>query len=365
MKNPKQPLNETVADQLRKYTLNLLRFSKSLYQRVAEKELKALEKRLIERLNSSGAEGSGDITDFDRKRFQQMLDFAQATIDTTYKNILDNQTTELHDLAEADAEFFAAVTLKTVGVELVSTSLTRSALEDIVSSPIIEGAPSEEWWKTQSEQTKTRFKNTIRQGMLSGESTDQLVRRVRGTKAEGFKDGFMDVTRREAAALVRSSVLAVSNRTRLETLQANAEVVKAYMQISTLDSRTSEICMAYSGKQWDTNFQPIGHSLPFNGGPPRHWNCRSTLVPVLKTWDEMGIDGLAELDAGTRASMDGQVPEDLTFDKWLKAKPSSFQDEMLGKGKADLFRADKITLTDLVNSKGNVLTLEQLKQSYR
>jgi len=66
----------------------------------------------------------------------------------------------------------------------------------------------------------------------------------------------------------------------------------------------------------------------------------------------------------TRASMDGQVAADLSFGDWLKGKPVEFADEMLGKGRAQLWRDEKITLQDLLNAQGVPLTLKQLREKY-
>lgn len=89
-------------------------------------------------------------------------------------------------------------------------------------------------------------------------------------------------------------------------------------------------------------------------------NCRSTSVPVLKTWRELGIDE-DEIPKTTRASMDGQVAQDTTFESWLKRQSIERQEASLGKEKAALWRAGKITLRDLLDQDGRPLTLEQLK----
>jgi hypothetical protein len=60
--------------------------------------------------------------------------------------------------------------------------------------------------------------------------------------------------------------------------------------------------------------------------------------------------------------MDGVVAADLTFDQFLKSKPPEFADKMLGKGRAELWRSGKITLNQLLDQRGNPLTLAQLKR---
>ena len=72
----------------------------------------------------------------------------------------------------------------------------------------------------------------------------------------------------------------------------------------------SEMCI----RDRDLDGNPInGTTLPFNGGPPRHWGCRSVLTSITKTFKEMGIKGLPELpDTGERASDLGPIDRNTT-----------------------------------------------------
>jgi hypothetical protein len=124
------------------------------------------------------------------------------------------------------------------------------------------------------------------------------------------------------------------------------------------------VCIAYDGQLWDLQGGPIGSTeLPFNGGPPRHWNCRSVLVPITKSWKELGIKA-KDASSGGRASMDGEVAKETKFGDWLGRKSEEDQNRILGKGKAQLWRDGKISLTDLLDQRGNPLTLEELQGKY-
>lgn len=203
----------------------------------------------------------------------------------------------------------------------------------------------------------------IRTSLENGESIQRATTRIVGGTIDGVAvPGVMKTARHRAEAIVRTAINEIVTQTRLGTLQEMDDVVKAVQQISTLDNRTSDICIAYSGKVWDAEtLKPIGHELPWNGGPPRHFNCRSSIVPVLKSFEELGIDA-TEVPLATRASMDGEVPGDITFDQWLRSKGKAFQDEILGPRRAELWRTGKITLTQLVDMRGNPLDLDQLEE---
>jgi hypothetical protein len=140
-------------------------------------------------------------------------------------------------------------------------------------------------------------------------------------------------------------------------------MVKAVQWVSTLDTRTSEICRLRDGLQYTTDtHKPIGHKVPWLGGPGRaHWQCRSSSVPVLKSWRELGID-MDELTPSTRASMDGQVPAEQTYTEWLRKQSAARQDEVLGPSRGKLFRTGGLPMDRFYNDKGQFLTLPELAE---
>ena len=69
---------------------------------------------------------------------------------------------------------------------------------------------------------------------------------------------------------------------------------------------------------------------------------------------------MEEAPAGTRASMDGQVPEAETYQTWLKKKSAAFQDDVLGPTRGKLFR-EGLSLDRFVDQSGKEYTLKQLR----
>ena len=63
---------------------------------------------------------------------------------------------------------------------------------------------------------------------------------------------------------------------------------------------------------------------------------------------------------GTRASDLGQIPSDTSFDDFLKRHDAAYADNLLGPGRAQMWRDGKLSLSDLVSGTGRPLTLEQL-----
>ena len=52
---------------------------------------------------------------------------------------------------------------------------------------------------------------------------------------------------------------------------------------------------------------------------------------------------------------------DITMAEWLKSKPKEYVDDLLGKGRSDLFLSGKITLPQLLDQSGRPLKLSELR----
>jgi SPP1 gp7 family putative phage head morphogenesis protein len=333
-----------LADLLITHGINLLRLSAG-YQRDVLVLLRALEVDLIRKLV-----GGPVLTEIGRQRLLDILAETRSAIAQSY--VLARRAVDLDAIATTEV----AHTQRAfeVGVQLTVGLPSQATMKVLVSGLLIHGAPSAEWWSRQGQDTAFRFSGAVRLGVAQGETNAQIVQRIRGTRTQ---PGVMEVSRRNAEALVRSSVQTAANAARLQTFRENENVIDGLMQLSTLDGRTSDVCVAYSGAEWDLAGKPInGTTLPFNGGPPRHWNCRSVLTPIVN----LGIDFKP-----TRASAGGPVRGDMTFADWLAGKSKTFQDDLLGPGKAELFRDGKITLQQLLDQRGRPLTLEQLREKYQ
>jgi hypothetical protein len=339
-------IDAALADLLITHGINLLRLTAG-YQNSVLELLEQMERELVEKLTRPKP-----LTDISRQRLLDLLAECRSLIAQTYieaKKVVNGGEIATLEAQHTQRAFSLVVADRlTVGIP--------SNLKTLAGDVLIQGAPSSEWWSRQGADTAFRFSNAVRQGVAQGETNAQIVARVRGTRTA---PGIMEASRRNAEALVRTSVQTVANVSRLEVFKGNGDVLDGVRQLSTLDGRTSDTCIAYSGGTWDLEEKPIPPTrLPFNGGPPRHWNCRSVLTPMVKP-----IPGF-EMPVGTRAAAGGPVRGDISFSEWLESKSKQFQDDLLGDGKADLWRSGKITLTQLLDQRGRPLTLAQLRDRY-
>jgi SPP1 gp7 family putative phage head morphogenesis protein len=213
-----------------------------------------------------------------------------------------------------------------------------------------------------------RFSQVVRQGLLTGEPTPAIAKRLIGSLQFGEEGKTVRqlvaaggqataVADNQVVALVRTSINQVANTASQQVYEANPDITSKYRYVATLDTRTSAICRALDGKQF-----------PYGKGPtpPQHFNCRSTTVPVI---DYEGL-GFTPPPEGTRASAGGQVPADTTYGEWLAKQPLAVKAKALGAGKVAYF--DKLSekygpsaaITKLVRDDGSELTLDQLRARY-
>lgn len=292
------------------------------------------------------------VTELGQARLERLLGTLRALYAVRYASVLDVLRGELADLAGYEAEY-AADALRTVlpidfEVNAPSDLQVRAANE---SRPF-SGRYLREWGADLEQGAYDRVRDAIRIGFVEGQTVDEMVRRIRGTRSARFKDGITQVSRRGAESLVRTAVNHTANYARELTYEQNSDLVEKVRWVSTLDTRTTPICRSRDGKVY-----PVGSGPR----PPAHWGCRSTTVPVVKSWAELGID-LPELPAGTRASMDGQVPAEETYQTWLGRQSAAVQDEALGPSRGLLFRKGGLTMDRFVDPTGRQYTLEELRR---
>ena len=325
-----------------------------------------------------------------KKRMLKLLANVNNTIDVGYTDIKKTVATELKKLTKAEAASIVGGVNQIVGADIIDITLTAQDLEAIVSTTLIDGQTIGKWWGEQSQSFKTKFgkqmqdaMEQIQLGLVKGEAVGELIKRVRGSTE---LPGMMKNVRRESAALVRTSVMQTANESRKAVYKANEDLIKGYEVIATLDRRTSPICRALDRQLFDKEFKPIGHKMQYPGGPPFHWNCRSTLVPILKSYSELAgpksklkksqIKKLDKLDETQRASMryvikGGEIVDQrgmpvkgaLTYDNWLRKQPAAVQKDVLGPTKRKLWLEHNLSTVDMVSQKGRALTVDELIDS--
>ncbi|BDU76293.1 minor capsid protein [Mesoterricola sediminis] len=372
---------DKIRSNLISHQVDLLRYEAGL-----RKDIRDMLVQLGRDLNTAlvGAGLDTPRTDWQRARMRALADEAEAKIKETYGTISEAHLGEMEGLVEVSSAGVVTAINEALGADLlIKPKWTSEQLAKLVGNTLIEGAPSADWWDRQAQILTNAFSDTLRQGLLRGETIDQLRDRVIGMDLPGVDAvGKVDLrqvpaqgrgviweARRNAEALVRTSAISIAGEAHLAAYEANADIMAGYQWCSTLDARTTPICRALDGLRWDMDWNPIGHDFPYPG-PTAHWGCRSFTLPVTKSWEELAREAhgnsrmakeLDKMGPGQRASMGGPVSGDLTFQGWFDGLPEAKQKEILGPKRYDSWVSGNLKFQDMVDQSGNPLTLEQLR----
>lgn len=355
--------NEQLADLAVDHAIDVRHYSQGVVLRMV-----ALLNRLDARLSAQLAEALLRLpaNSFTVERLEALLYSVRGTNAEAYRAVFDALDPELRSFsvieARAEEAAWRAAIPVAIGerVALIGVSIDQ-VYAAVVSQPF-QGRLLREWAEALPEGRIRLIREAVRAGYVEGRTVAEIVTTIRGTKALRYEDGILNRARRDLATIVQTAISHTAQTARQAHADANADLVKALRWVSTLDTRTSPMCRIRDGLRYtaDTH-KPIGHKIPWGDGPGRlHFNCRSVSVPVLKSWRELGFD-VDELPAGTRASMDGQVPADMTFPQWLARQSAARQDEILGPTRGALYRRGGLQLDRFYDNRGRWLTLAQLE----
>ncbi|MEI6207307.1 MAG: phage minor head protein [Desulfuromonadales bacterium] len=299
----------------------------------------------------------GEKDNFTSARLKALLKEIKAMNADAYDEANKRLSAEMQAFAQHSSEVATGMLASQLPVSWSPVAMTAEQLAAIVSSTPISVGPDkklllEEIFSKLAAGKEENIRGALRLGMVEGETVDQMIRRLRGTRANRYKDGVLEISRRDAAAVVRSTVISTGNLANMATFEANSDVLKGWVYIGTLDSRMCSVCAMNYGKTFPLGDGPL---------PIRHLNCRCIAGPAIKTWEELGFKGMKEFDVGTKASAGGLVRADMIYPDWLKGQPAKVQDEILGKARGQLFRDGKIKLDKYTDASGKMITLDELK----
>jgi hypothetical protein len=348
-------VDQKLHDAIIKYQLDLRRLEAGTRKNV----LAILTKMQKEIVASLANEDS--ITAYSKARKNELLKQIKIVVNEYYAKAQGELQLNVDGLAKIQTQHVASMLADSIGINIAIALPTETAMVRLASNVLIEGGPMAEWWGKLASGTSFNLTNAIRQGAAQSETNAQIITRIIGKAGQA---GVLDISRRNAAALVHTSMQSIANDSREMFFEANADVIKEVQWFSALDGHVCPRCMALSGRKWKNSdaHEPVAHTVPYRN-PPIHWNDRCVLLPITKTFKEMGID-MPEVAPGQRASRDGPVDAQTTFEEFLNRQTKEQQDEQLGVGRAQLWRDGKITLAQLIDGTGRELTLAELKAKY-
>lgn len=307
--------------------------------------------------------GSQNLTDFSRVRIEDQIRQISAILNGVYSDYkrvwMDGMTKaatyEAGFEARALGQVVSGVSFSMPSDSQIAAAVFNTPLGDIGGAG--GGALLESFFDGMSQSQINRVGGVIRLGYAQGETTQQIIQRIRGTAASGYTDGVWGESYRNVEAVTRTALQHAATQARAETWQTNKSVIKGEQVVATLDRRTSPTCRSLDGEIF-----PLGKGPR----PPFHIRCRSSMVAVL-------ADKYAGLSRGrTRAERDpttgevGKVSADTTYYGWLKTQPASVQDSIIGPARGALLRngglsSDRFAELQL-GKLNNPLTLDQMRE---
>jgi len=346
---------------------------------------------LVRLLRNRLPQFQGRSVDFTSRRYISLLTDLRLKRNELMREIRNAVRPELLELAKLESNFEKRILESAIPIELSLATVPFITLSAIVNESPFDGRLLKDWFKGLQQTDQARLTRAINVGLTLQESVDDMVRRVAGTRRNGYRDGVLAITRRNAESVVRTAVNHVSNAAREKMWEANSDIIAGLRWTATLDGRTTAICRSRDGKIAPIGDKPIpkGYELlsPPGARPPAHMNCRSVMVAVVdgvgilgdrpfvvdtRTPDRRKVD-FRKIAAQTGRSIQdvrrewairniGTIPAVTNYDQWLRTTPVDFQDEVLGKVKGRLFRGG-LKLDEYVDKQGSELTIKQLART--
>jgi len=306
-----------------------------------------------------------DFATYSAERLESMLSSVRVLNTEAYAAAQMELSQELREFVAYEVDYQRGVLLSVLPVEVSVATVTAEQAYVAATAKPFQGVLLRQVWPELDASKMRKVRQAIAQGYVENKTTDQIIRELRGTKAAKYADGIIQTTRRDAEAVVRTALSHMAGVAQDAVAEANNDLIKAVKWSSTLDLRTSEQCRIRDARLYTaTTHKPIGHKIPWLAGPGRlHWRCRSAQVIMLKSYKELGIDVPEVVISGkTRASLDGQIPAEVSYADWLKKQSKERQGEVLGATRAKLMRDGKLTLDSMYSQNGQYLSLAELRE---
>ena len=379
----------------------------------AAKQLRSIDQRQVAEIARGGARIIAPQT---RKRLRAIIKQSSDSLNTWWARSALDMKKELQGVAQLQSEFIVNELKKvteTGGIPINSVAISEKYADSVIMTD-----PSEINIFTDKAFTEDNFKQfgsgkfrltaqqgamitlpngqtvqkafrgiatssaekldlAVRSGVFSGETLDQISRRLVGRLSFSQKGNVKQIAaaggeitklaNHQIQTIVRTSVNQVTNQASQAVYAANKKVAPKYEYVATLDSRTSAICQRLDGQTFDYNNGPT---------PPQHFNCRSTTVPVVD------FDGLQKkypnlekppnVVGRFRPSSTGRVPQGTAYGDWLLNQDKELQIKTLGnQGKVNYFKrlagkegSGQKALRKMIRNDGTKRSLKDLERLY-
>lgn len=226
-----------------------------LIQRLSEGErakflpfLKEIDGTIRKRL------ATDELTSFSRARLEKILGRVDELLGEILGQFQADLFSGINEIVANEAKFTKAALESAVHVDIDLPSVPQLRLA-VLTNPlsIKSGSLLKPFVRDWTAGERKSVVGAIRRGVFEGKSNAEIVRDIRGTRARRYSDGLLEVTARNAAAVVHTAVGHMAAQARQETIAANADIVAKVRWISTLDRKTCFV----AGTPVDTPTGPV------------------------------------------------------------------------------------------------------------
>lgn len=290
------------------------------------------------------------------KDYNTFLERLDKEISKTQQSTHEISSRSLMDLFKDQSTYTVGNLHNAVGnVWKVAPPPRRIAEEIVLSQPLYSNVTLAQGWSGIAKAEKIRIETMIRRGIALGHSEEAI--------ADTVMKGAFGITKNQARGLVITSTTSVYAQADHQVYKANAKLIQGWQFVAVLDSRTTPVCSHLDGKIF-----PISDTSHL---PPQHWHCRSTTVPVVKSYEDLGkLEGVSQIRKRNFAKLtekqisfyDGQTPLKESYNGWLTRQPDEVVLRHLGDTKKlDLFRSGQLTVDKFTNPEGNSVGIRELR----
>jgi len=287
---------------------------------------------------------------FTRKGYANLIKRARATIASGFRDVRADFARELYRICQAEAQFAVTVLGRAVPFDFRPALPSYEKFRELVYQTPINGHRLGKRFELLAGNTAARYEAAINEGLRSGETAEQITRRVRGTAATRYRDGVLGRVRQWTETEVQSAVKTVGNGARDLVHQENDNVVGRVVWRARFEGNTCPACAGLDGSVYRHGEGPR---------PQLHPRCNCWVDPVLKSAKEMGLKP-GDLPPLERQSMTGKVPYGTTFSGYMRKQDRAFQNEVLGPTRAKLWRSGQVKLDRFVDDRNKILNLTDL-----
>lgn len=305
-----------------------------------------------------------------------------------WDQIVPGWRAELREIVRSESAFMTATY---DGAAPVVLDLAPASLTGIASKTKYNGRTTTGWLRNMRANDLSLVNTTVRISIAQGETPKDMAVRLMGRRALGGRDGALQTTRNNIAAMSRTGITAMTAQTKRRFAEANAAIMVGEQFVAVLDGFTTPICRSLDGQIF-----PIGEGRI----PPLHIRCRSIRQPLIdgqvvgnrtatplfrrrtlnEYADENNISRVtkrADLPFGHKGAFDSfsqqkafevvgpNVPVSVSYEDWLRRQPVRFQNDVLGVTKGKLFRQGNLSLDRFVDSSDRELSLFEVAQRDR